>query len=585
MEYLSIPLNQLELSMQNARGQPSMTDISDMIASIRTHGLMQGLVVVAGPAKKGNAPKSYKVIAGARRLAALKEMTRQGVPGYSSIPCVLVSDENAYELSLAENVVRRNMHPADEFAAFAILIDEKNTPAQIATRFGVTEKHVQGRLKLSKVHPDILKAYRNGDLSLEKVMAFTLSDDKKKQKEVFKNLTDWHEPDDIRESLTDNLVKADNVLVSFVTLEKYKKAGGAYTEDLFGEDVFLHDRPLLNKLARQKLHDYAAKVEQEGWGWVEIIPDGHIYDFTKGLTRIFEAPKKKDERRHLGVIVSVEKGMPVTTGWYLKKSDAEAFRKSSPKIAREAGLKPGKEKGVTSASVNDILRVQRHQVVQLVLSRGGEATIDLLLYTVARQLLGETSMASGYVSLPLAVDCQDAREYKEFSQSAAACGLQMVEKNLPLDWLKHKNEKERFEAFQVLSWGEKMHIIEYCTALMVEAEHPEEAKESLIEGLLARSGEKVCDYWRPTRENYLEHITRDQLLDIGLELFGLQWRKDFKNAKKPELVTELDGIFAHPDKYAGMGDDLQRRIFEWLPSGMGFSVSDADVKGQKHAQG
>ena len=51
------------------------------------------------------------------------------------------------EISLAENVVRAPMHPADQFEAFKAVIDEGNAIADVAARFGVSEAVVAKRLK------------------------------------------------------------------------------------------------------------------------------------------------------------------------------------------------------------------------------------------------------------------------------------------------------------------------------------------------------------------------------------------------------------------------------------------------------
>ena len=99
--------------------------------------------------------------------------------------------------------MREAMHPADEFEAFRDLADRGLPAADIAARFGVTETVVAKRLKLANVSPLILKTYRQGDINLEHVMAFAISDDHAAQDHVLENLSQYNdEPSDIRAALT-----------------------------------------------------------------------------------------------------------------------------------------------------------------------------------------------------------------------------------------------------------------------------------------------------------------------------------------------------------------------------------------------
>ncbi|MGV2336354.1 MAG UNVERIFIED_CONTAM: hypothetical protein LVR18_20350 [Planctomycetaceae bacterium] len=54
-------------------------------------------------------------------------------------------------MSLAENVIRQAMHPADQFDAFASLIEQGKSAAEVASRFGVEESIVLKRMKLARV--------------------------------------------------------------------------------------------------------------------------------------------------------------------------------------------------------------------------------------------------------------------------------------------------------------------------------------------------------------------------------------------------------------------------------------------------
>src|SRR5580698_1791616 len=109
-----IAVNRLEKSPLNARRTPGKMGMDELKASILSHGLMQNLVVTD---KGGGA---YRVIAGGRRLEAIHSLQAEGkLPEDFAVPCQVVTEENALEMSLAENTVRLAMHPADQYEAFA----------------------------------------------------------------------------------------------------------------------------------------------------------------------------------------------------------------------------------------------------------------------------------------------------------------------------------------------------------------------------------------------------------------------------------------------------------------------------------
>ena len=270
-EVTSIPLNKLTAWDGNVRKTAGAdTSLTELAASIAAHGLLQSLVVRKD--KKGK----FAVVAGGRRLQALQQLAESGsIEADYAVPCqIIASDADATEISLAENAVRESMHPADEFEAFRALIDKGTPVDDVAGRFGVTPRTVEQRLKLARVSPVIISAYRAGELTLSQVMAFAVSDDHAAQEQVFDQLSGYNsDPDDIRATLTESEISANDRRVQFVTLKAYEKAGGGVRRDLFAEGddgVFLLDPVLLDQLVTKKLEKTAKQVAKEGWKWVEV---------------------------------------------------------------------------------------------------------------------------------------------------------------------------------------------------------------------------------------------------------------------------------------------------------------------------
>ena len=246
--------------------------IDELAASIEAHGLLQSLVV----RKDG---KKFAVVAGNRRLAALAALLNAGkISTDFEVPCqVIENNADATEISLAENTVRENMHPADECDAYRDLIDKGAPIADVAARFGKTEHYVKQRLKLARVSPVVIEAYRKGKLNLEQVQAFAVSDDHEAQAAVFRDFDpDRNDADDIRDALTENDIAVTDKRVRYVTLKAYEKAGGTVRRDLFSQDedgVFILDVPLLHRLVSEKLDRAAKTAQKEGWKWVEVHPE------------------------------------------------------------------------------------------------------------------------------------------------------------------------------------------------------------------------------------------------------------------------------------------------------------------------
>lgn len=268
-----VPLSQLlpRRSKRNVRTTPRQS-IPELAASIARVGLLQNLIVILSAAGE-----QYEVVAGDRRLTALKLLAKKKrIAADVDVPCLLVADASARTVSLAENVQRENMHPADQFAAFAALVKEGRPVEDIAADFGVSPLVVQRRLKLANVSPRLLTDYRAGAATLEQLMALTITDDHAAQEAAFYGAPEWQRsPSALRERLTEREITATHPLVRFVGLDAYTQAGGGIRRDLFAEGdagTYLTDAGLLETLVLGKLDALADGIRAEGWAWVEAVP-------------------------------------------------------------------------------------------------------------------------------------------------------------------------------------------------------------------------------------------------------------------------------------------------------------------------
>lgn len=281
-----IPLSQLTVYEGNVRKTGVTDGLGELKASIAAHGLLQPLVV----RKHG---KKFAVVAGQRRLLALQALAADRTIGKDyEVRCTLIDAKaDATEISLAENTVRLQMHPADQFEAFRQLHDAGAVPAEIAARFGVAESTVLKLLKLGRVSPKIINAYRAGELNLEQMQAFASSDDHEQQEAVFEDINpEYTDADQIRDALTpEGDIPDTDKRVLYVGIDAYVKAGGNIRSDLFTETTFLLDLQLLNELAAKKLAKSGKKIRAEGWAWVKVDPD-LSWEKKNKYGRIYESP-------------------------------------------------------------------------------------------------------------------------------------------------------------------------------------------------------------------------------------------------------------------------------------------------------
>ena len=117
----------------------------------------------------------------------------------------------------------------------------------------MTPAVVKQRLRLASVSEKLLDIYAEDGMTLEQLMAFTVTTDQARQEQVWEALRQSYnkEPYLIRRQLTESAVRATDRRARFVGLESYEAAGGAVLRDLFENDGggWLQDVALLDRLA------------------------------------------------------------------------------------------------------------------------------------------------------------------------------------------------------------------------------------------------------------------------------------------------------------------------------------------------
>ena len=309
-----IPLNCLALAPENVRKTPANEFAeAELVASIKAHGLLENLVARADDPGPDGAAR-FAVVAGGRRLAALKALAENGtLDADHPVPCKIAANGNAGELSLAENVIRIAMHPADQVVAFSQLAQSGVSVAAIAARFGVTERLVEQRLRLGNAAPELLDAYRADAIDLETLKAFSVTTDHDRQRSEWEQISaQGYRPSawQVKRMLTEERVPAGSPMARFVGVDAYEAAGGPVLRDLFADEhengVWLEDPALLIELAMKKLQAAADELSTR-WKWAEPMVDvdwsatarfGRIHPEAAEPTDVEKAEIEKLRTRH-----------------------------------------------------------------------------------------------------------------------------------------------------------------------------------------------------------------------------------------------------------------------------------------------
>lgn len=307
-EARNIPLNLLDLSQENVRRVKNGVTIEDLADDIQRRGLLAGLNVRPTLDDEGNETGRFHVPAGGRRFLALRILVkRKCLTSTAPVPCVVKAANDpilAEEDSLAENTHREPLHPLDEFRGMKRLFDKGEREEAIAAHFRVTPAVVRQRLKLASVSPKLHEIYAEGEMTLDHLMAFTVSDDHARQEDLWDQLAHSSNktPYFIKSKLLEDKVEVTDKRVRFIGVDAYLAAGGAVPiRDLFEPDDggWLSDPALIDRLVTEKLEAEAAAIQAEGWKWVEALVDlPYAYDEDcRAIDSTQEPPTEEQEAR------------------------------------------------------------------------------------------------------------------------------------------------------------------------------------------------------------------------------------------------------------------------------------------------
>lgn len=601
---MKIALSNLIADRQNPRRvKPERDAHRRLVASIRAHGLLEPLLVRP---EEGN-KHTFRVIAGGRRLAALKEVHRGEDP---TIDCVVkkVDAETASAMSLAENFVREPMHPLDEAEAFARLArDEALGVEAIAGQFGVSKTYVRQRMKLAGLAEVVKGSLRRDDINLSTAEAFAAVPPER-QVELWKEVHGKpRDGDQVR-----NLIRNDWVPITYALFDVNAVDPTAVSEDLFGGRVLMK-RSVFFDAQSAALIALREQLLDEGWKEVRI---GDREDLQERMLTTDPAPERYDAKstkalakiaKQIAKLESIEPKSDEQADRIAAR--LEALEERDATIASKAEVfydEPTKARGIVCLMLHADGRLERHyRVPRIAKTSGNESengirepkddalptsnelsanqatTIHTLRAVAVREAVATNKVIRKRLlvlalhpkvhSLALTVRRQSNEPVKLVGKAAGtsepALRQQQRERFAAIDPLKDSVVIDDTDAYEIVSRLREKELDALIAVLVMETIIGQSHREVPLISLLAEEMKvSLRDHWTPDAE-WLGGYQKAQLAHLIGELRGQAHGSAALNRKKSELVAELAGLF---EKAAKNPKEIEEegvadRVNRWVP--------------------
>lgn len=202
MEVQNIRIDLISPSPLNPRKTFDEVALQELASNIEKQGLLQPITVRVAKSEDvtnletgdvTTIPCSYEIVCGERRFRAvslLKEKEdkenvakikahRKKSEQFQAISCIVreMTDDEAFEAMITENLQRKDVDPIEEAFAFAQLAEKGRTLEDIALKIGKSTRFVFDRIKLNSLIPELKERVRNGDIPLSGAMILSKLDE------------------------------------------------------------------------------------------------------------------------------------------------------------------------------------------------------------------------------------------------------------------------------------------------------------------------------------------------------------------------------------------------------------------------
>lgn len=176
---INIDVDFIEPNPEQPRKNFSRLEMEELINSIREYGVIQPIIAIRSEDNK------YQIVAGERRWRAVKFLELK------TIPTIIrsIKKSQRLELSLIENIQRKNLNPMEIAVAYHRLMDEFNlTQEQVSKRLGKARSSIANALRLLTLPEIIQQAIEQEKISEGHAKALLAANDNKKQKSLLKRI-------------------------------------------------------------------------------------------------------------------------------------------------------------------------------------------------------------------------------------------------------------------------------------------------------------------------------------------------------------------------------------------------------------
>jgi ParB family chromosome partitioning protein len=362
-----IPLDKLVVSKANMRYGKKAPDVSDILPTVRSRGIIQPVIV-----RPNCAPDGFEIVAGSRRFHAAKIVAEErrlaGDTTTEPMPCAILDDGDdaaAIEASMIENMARLDPDEVTQWENFTRLVREGRKVEDIAATFGLPDLTVKRVLALGNLLPAIRDLYRKERIDAATVRHLTMAS-KSQQKAWLALADDENAYLPTGHQLKSWLFGGQSIPVKHALFD-VEASGLATIADLFGEDRYVADADAFWTAQNAEIEARRAAYVEQGWADAIIVPPSDHFS----TWEYEKAGKRKGGRVYIDVRAT---GEVIVHEGYVSGKEARRIAKAEGS-ENGTGQKPARPE-VTS-TMQTYLDLHRHAAVRAALT--GHPAIALRL--------------------------------------------------------------------------------------------------------------------------------------------------------------------------------------------------------------